>query len=77
MLSHGGKTSGAQTIGRLRRNPSSALSSENVSTLVKLAAGDFVEARVYQETGASIDIGEAFSSNPRRTFLAMTWVAAG
>jgi len=53
------------------------LSSENVSTLVKLAAGDFVEARVYQETGASIDIGEAFSSNPRRTFLAITWVAAG
>lgn len=50
---------------------------QNVSTLVKLAAGDFVEAWVYQETGASIDIGEAFSSNPRRTFLAMTWVAAG
>lgn len=44
---------------------------QNVSDLLKLAAGDFVVARVFQDSGGVVD------ARPERTFLAMHWVGPG
>jgi len=53
--------------------PSTSEARQNVSDLVKLSAGDFVEAVALQTSGGNLD---AVNSN-FSTFLAMTWVGPG
>jgi len=45
--------------------------SPSISSLYRLAAGDFIDMQVFQDSGGSLNIGSS------GTHLAMTWMGAG
>jgi hypothetical protein len=71
LLSVNGTVRGAQSAINAISNQSAK---QNVSDPLKLSAGDFVEAKVFQSSGGDL---AALTGASRSTFLAMTWIGPG